>query len=429
VSYVEAKMNRTMNRSSILLLTLIACLIPWTAVSQPRNEQATYGFRFQETAKGGVLYLFQTPGYRFVRKCVAVETGPGDGGDEVTSLLAATAMPELPSMMQNSDGSRLVFRGFPDRGEHSLAGTETGLGIPPPPAFLSAAYNPEEDTVRLSWTNPSSVYESVAVRFVWDCLGTVSGDMQEYVVQNARRKIALRGRSAIVSVVGQKSGIPSNAAAVEVKIGVQSDTVEYPFTANTMPNWRRWSGNQGNGSIRFEQRSDEVSRSARTGSGSVVPVYYQGVTANGANAQGGIYRKFLGLTPGNTYRVSARVNTWEMDDATQEWSYSFHACPGYPDGREFTPEQFAGLEPIPDGGEGPEAACVVSYGPGETTNGQWVEVSTGDENLPGKTIGDIILPEGVTEIVLWIRHTGTDTTGVGLDWSSLEDLSITGGGM
>jgi hypothetical protein len=206
--------------------------------------------------------------------------------------------------------------------------------------------------------------------------------------------------------------------------------VEIPFTDNLMPNWRTWITGENIASMQIEEATSIV-RTREFGFRDGEPVFfnevehYQVVRMTDPSAQGGIYRKYLGLMPGGRYRVSARLNTWEMDDATGEWSYSFHACPGYPDGREFTPEQFAGLEPLPDGSVGPGAACVVSYGPGETTERNWVEVSTRDRDLPGKTIDDITLPPDVTELVLWIRHTGTDTSGVGLDWTKLEDLLVT----
>jgi hypothetical protein len=260
----------------------------------------------------------------------------------------------------------------------------------------------------------------------------IDGTAESYVVANARDRVfGWASGFATMCVIGYRNHVPSNAGIVRVGHAVQQETAEIPFTDNTMPNWRKWETEGSAGSVRFLQKSEVVGRKLRPGDPRVPSTdhiaYYQWLHIEGDAGEGGIYRKFLGLIPGNAYRLRARVSTSTADDATGEWSYSFHACPGYPDGREFTAEQFAGVGPLPDGTKGRDAARVVAYGPDYTTEGQCVEISTGDKGFPGQTIGDITLPEDVTEIVLWIRHTGTDTSGVGLDWVRLEDLSVTGG--
>ncbi|GAI80678.1 unnamed protein product [marine sediment metagenome] len=50
----------------------------------------------------------------------------------------------------------------------------------------------------------------------------------------------------------------------------------------------------------------------------------------------GVKRKFLGLTPGHTYRVSARLNTLEMDSGQGDWSVSLHAAYNPPGGADLT---------------------------------------------------------------------------------------------
>jgi hypothetical protein len=393
----------------------------------PGSVLAQHRMAFHNRAHGGVLWLMYTPYGRFSQG-ISVETAAGAAPEEIASLLAAQAQGSSAIPLRFENGA-LVLVGGGGHGNYILAGSETGLGIPAPPVFLSAGRGSDDDSLHLFWLNPPGGYDSIAIVTRGTPEKQLPGDSESYELRGVNAMLAAGRGQAVICVLGYKQGIPSNGGVIQAREGSQNEYPEVPFTANTMPNWRKW-GHDGEKSAvtLFEgtelvPRRAPVERASSSPSGNVA--YYQGVKIAGSGARGGIYRKFLGLIPGRRYRVAARVNTWQMDSATQEWSYSFHACPGYSDGRDYTPEQFAGLEPLPDGSEGPEAACVVSYGPGKTTRGKWVEVSTSDGGLPGKTVGDIVLPDGVTEIVLWVRHTGTNTSGVGLDWSSLVDLPVT----
>jgi len=191
-----------------------------------------------------------------------------------------------------------------------------------------------------------------------------------------------------------------------------------------MPNWVGWStsphladqvysqGVRPNGNKEVElvtATGERRSISVRTAEGKP---FYQIVKTKTAEVQAGIWRKWLGLVPGHKYRVYVRLNTLAMDQNTNDWSLSFHVAATDTKGTDFTTEQFAGKAPLPDGSQGPEAARIALYGPGKTTKSQWVTNTV-----------DIVLPPGVDTLATWLRHSGKDSTGVGMDWIKVEDLS------
>ena len=149
---------------------------------------------------------------------------------------------------------------------------------------------------------------------------------------------------------------------------------------------------------------------------------YQIIRTTHGGAQGGVWRRFLGLRPGHTYKIEVRLNTLEMDACTNAWAFSFHAARDNADGTGLTEAQMAGRVVLPDGNKGAEAGRVTFYEPGVTTKGKWVKRST-DKPGPGLEISNITLPTEVTSITVWIRHSGENSTGVGMDWIRLEDVT------
>lgn len=147
--------------------------------------------------------------------------------------------------------------------------------------------------------------------------------------------------------------------------------------------------------------------------------FYQLIKITSPDAIGGVKRKFLGLTPGHTYRISARLSTLEMDAAEGEWFVSLHATYNQPGGTELTTEQLCGLAMLPDGSKSAEAGRIALYGPGLTTKRTWEERSTGRE-WRGFAAPDVVLPIGSDTITVWVRCRGVGAFGI--DWVKLEDL-------
>jgi hypothetical protein len=127
------------------------------------------------------------------------------------------------------------------------------------------------------------------------------------------------------------------------------------------------------------------------------------------------------LSAGHAYRATARLSTLQAKEG--EWSWSFHATANRPGHNSLTPEQMSGMSELPDRTKGPRAGQIAKYDYATSTKGEWVVRSSGVDG-PGKSVGDIALPEGCDSITLWFRLEGTNVTGtaVGLDSVALEDL-------
>ena len=206
----------------------------------------------------------------------------------------------------------------------------------------------------------------------------------------------------------------SAAAGIHVFLdGHQEETLDLGFRAGVAANWTAW------GTAAPREATRPVS--ARS---PVQKTRYQVIGGSGPAFDGGVYREFLGLEPGRTYKVSVRVNTLEMDRAKGEWSYAVYAAPNGPGGAPLTEDQLAGRAPLPSGVRADEGARIVEYGPKAHTDAEWVKVSTDAAGLPGKTVGNITLPSGVTALTVWLRHKaqGVESTGVAMDWIALEEL-------
>jgi hypothetical protein len=244
----------------------------------------------------------------------------------------------------------------------------------------------------------------------------------------------IMGDSMDLLVVGYRKNVPSNAGAITVDRFAQEEMTNIPFTLDVAPNWSAWSDQGSLGSIQ-----DSAVISPEQGDrGVVVPEgkrqqypyphdpgekrFFQIIKTHKPGINGGIWRKFLGLTPGHTYRIYARVNSLAMDGSQSDWSFSLHAAYHEASGKDLTTEQFSGIAPLPNGNVGPQAGRLVGFGPGTTTQGEWEQHSTA-EAAPGKEITDISLPEGISTITVWIRCSGPTPDGVGFDWIKLEDIT------
>ena len=78
---------------------------------------------------------------------------------------------------------------------------------------------------------------------------------------------------------------------------------------------------------------------------------------------------------------------------------------------------------LPDHTKGPNAGEMARYDFSTATKGEWVLRSSGADG-PGKSVGDITLPEGCGSITLWFRLEGTNVADIacGVDSVALEDL-------
>ncbi len=414
---------------------------------------ALHDVKLDGIAKGGELVLLEmiNPNPRYIR----VETHAGESAESVIARMAAAVNELSPFHPDHArmhyvdehgqeragvppihpEGKLLTaFGGFP--GNYIFAGTETGLGIPPAPTSLSAVYDPESQNVSLRWENPDEPYDAVKANFANEQPGTstsVTGrwgpPRKQQLPPNIIDRDQFRSNNGLrrITVIACRNGVLSNAAVITLNYddNYQEELDTQPFTGGICPNWKRWSRDPESVSVLLEQGTKgEWKQFEQKPKAPLKPddkPFYQLIKTRSSNVIGGVCRKFLGLTPGHTYRLWVRMNTLDMDQVHDNWYFSFHAVPNGKD-VTLTAEQMAGTAPLPDGSGGTPAALVASFGPGSTTQGKFVERST-DKPGPESQVLDIPMPAGAEVITVWFRYSGAPSTGVGFDWIKLKDIT------
>lgn len=285
------------------------------------------------------------------------------------------------------------------RGFYALAGTEMNVGIPESPMFLSGSYDSNKNRVVLRWENPSRGYDALS-------------NCRLYQMLSSNETTTLEGGDGPYTIVGIRGGVPSGVAVINVTGNVQEELASMPFSGGIAPNWCSWASHAARLGYAFGEGARVGHNKSWRQATPDGKLYYQIVKTKTADVTAGIWRKWLGLVPEHKYRVYVRLNTLAMDQNTNDWSLSFHVAPTDAKGTDFTTDQFTGKAPLPDGSQGPEAARIALYGPGKTTKGLWVTNTV-----------EIVMPPGVDTLTTWLRHSGKDSTGVGMDWIKVEDLS------
>jgi hypothetical protein len=359
----------------------------------------------------------------------SIETTAGESAESVVKRLASLINQTDPfegwgdrskiAWSEEKSGLRAIgsslHRLVGGLGWYVFGGTETGLGIPKPPLCLSGSYDAAKDQIVLRWVNPPDEYDSLKTTGGTQPPGTTS-----CVLELNGREIS---DPTYYYVIGVRKGVPSNAAFISISKNAQEELACLPFFNGVMPNWMSWSTSADPGAAKLEQgmKSHLVDQKKFIREPADKP-FFQLIKASAPNVQVGVWRKFLGLTPGHTYRISARLNTLAMDACKSDWSFSLHAAYNGPAGTDLSNDQLSGAAALPDGSRGSAAGRIALYGPGVTTSGKWGKRST-DVPGTGLEIKDITLPAGVDTITIWVRHTGSDSTGVGIDWLKLEDVT------
>ena len=406
------------------------------------GTQATTAIPLKGTASGGTLVIGNTLNRN--AKFVSIETNPGETADVIVNRLAEAIAysnsifsfhrysPEvdrenIKSLM--ASGSTL---NLPGRfGSYFLAGTENGLGIPKPPLSLSCSYDNLNDKVILRWINPPGAYDSIAVILSWSNYDRKSGRLidgksNSYVINRAEKDFPVDIDDLDVWLLGNKNDIPSAPVAIHLSNNgrVQEELFGIPFSGGIMPNWSAYES-LSEAELSFLEQGDKYSDLICFN-----PIYglrskpfYQIIKAPSKDGVYGIYRKFLGLTPGNTYRIIANLSTLSMDKVQGSWSFSLCANHNGPDGKDLDVQQLLGVAPLPSGRGGLDAGRKAFYTKGKVTKGETIIVS-GDESLGGPNSSHITLPPGVNTITVWVRFVCDDQKGeVAFAGVKIEDIT------
>ncbi len=421
----------------------------------PRNIMMIHNVKLDGVAKGGELVLLEmiNPIPRYIR----INTQAGESSEAVIARMAAAinevspfnpdrARMRIPNErgemvsgdkvpIVRADGNLLKsFAGV--LGNYIFAGTETGLGIPPPPMSLTATYDPETQEVSLHWETPVEDYDGILIH---------DGDYHPGNRTSVTRKLpppvkhpyptrandrdGLRADRGLrlFRVNGCRACVISNAAAITLNYQdhSQEELDTQPFTAGVAPNWTPWSSGGEPAMLVLEQGTKgewkQFDQNSRAPLEPDEKPFYQLIKTRSPKVTGGVYRKFLGLQPGHTYRMWTRMNTLDMDKAEDAWSFSLHAD-AHAKSVTLTSEQMTGRAPLTDGNSGSVAGQVAAYAPGSTTGGKFVERST-EKLEPDSHVLDITLPPGAEVITVWFRCSGSISTGVGFDWIKLKDIT------
>jgi hypothetical protein len=378
------------------------------------------------TADGGIMSL------ALVRQrwpaCASIQTTRGESSESVVRRLAEKANVSDPFCWRSLGGLPITYAGAGPSaqaegktlslpgGGYVFTGNDRGFLIPKPVCSFSGSYDPEKQQINFNWINPVDQYDRIQVSGLTLPPGTTS------CVFDWKGEDTSDIFPGWLGVVLQRGEIGSPPASINLRTNSQEELDAFPFYMGLAPNWSAWLDSNNSDAVKLEQGTKPEVPPKGLIDGPDDKPFYQIVKTTQKGVQGGVYRRFLGLRPSHTYKVEVRLNTLKMDAITNDWAFSFHAAPDNPDGTGLTTAQLAATAALPDGSKGAAAGRAALYGPGVTTKGKWVKRSTSEPG-PGLEIKNLTLPAGVTSITVWLRHSGANSTGVGMDWIRLEDVT------
>ncbi len=406
----------------MITLLSVCCPEPMKAVEQRE-------FTLSGTSTGGTVYLVQVQ--QRAPRFVCTPTFKGESSEAVLQRLAALINQSDPfgywwgdrfSSIARQPGSNPGVRavthalvGLP-RIKLALTGTDRGLITLNPATSVSGFLDMDTKQIMLQWAKPSGNYDNIYVGGL-----RLPPDATQCVI-DWRKELTDDLLAGWFGVVLARNDTLSPPASINLSTNSQEELDSFPFYMGVAPNWSAWSDSDNPDVVKLEQGTKpEVASKGYIEFPDDKP-FYQIIKTTHVGAHGGVWRRFLGLKSGHTYKVEVRLNTLAMDACTNDWAYSFHAAHDNPDGQGLSVAQLAGTALLPNGSKGTDAGRVALYKPGTTTKGKWEKRST-DYPGPGLEIKNIILPAKVTSITVWLRHSGENSTGVGMDWIRLEDVT------
>jgi hypothetical protein len=417
------------------ILKLGSLIVLLISVCAEADNVTRVSIPLKGSAEGGTLYLGDVLNRN--ASFAYIETVPGESAEAVARSLAVAisytdALYDWPEGTDREavvshivSGSTLRLWGLP--GTYFLAGTETGLGIPEPPLFLSATYYTNKDALVFTWANSAPDYDSLVLRLRWDKYGSwhrqqLRGNSTSCIIDRGRVPVDLDDVDCWIVAI--RDGIPSAPAGIHVSSqgAVQDELFGIPFTKGVGPNWRSWSSSKldSRRCVLSTERAGLAFAPNKRYNPAKEPSrkpFVQVLKTPAGGGMVGVYRKFLGVAPGHTYRLTTRVNTLDMDPNDSSWSYSIHMTCGGPQDADLDEAHFSGAKALPNGESGPGAGRVAGYHR-RTTGHKYARDSV-----------EFTLPSGSDSITVWVRYGSTkETTGVSLDWIQLEDLTLKSGG-
>ena len=419
-----------MNVNIFIRLFCLIFVVSNCKIAFSQSELASSSITLRGQSSGGVLTLMKAPGGNY--PFIVVTNKPNESAASVIDKLlfqltncSVCAAWYGVEYVSKPTTSTLVLLGGPislnESSSWILGGTDTGFNIPPPPLFVSVSY--KSGKVALEWVNPPGGYDSIVIV----CGGVpvslpLPGNSTRWTndQDGVLPSFNSYSKEQMYMVVGYKNGTPSNGSGVRLtNLNKMESLMNIPFTQGVAPSFKKWSYDSPIENIDFRQGNlpgmmpnTEVAQLDGKG-------FYQIISGHGTFV-GGISRRFLGLIPGHSYKVTARINTFGM--AKGKWSVSLHAAYNAATGEDLTSAQMAGAAELPDKGNGAVDGEIAKYDSTTTTDGKWVDSPS--KLSTSETVKVITLPNGINSITVWLKHDGTEVTGsmVGIDSVTIEDV-------
>lgn len=399
---------------------------------QAEMRMATTRFALKGKSTGGVMILTKVPGAVANHAQFVVTNLPGDDSATVLERLVRSLAahgfvldrpaPEKRDWLVLPGGGSLWRDGKVLEAPAWIAGgDDLGFNIPPAPLFLSATY--VSNQVILRWVNEVT-YDSLWVcGGVWESIPieVLPGNTEEFACDIVRLVPPNwpwpEGTNVLIAVVGVKDGVPSTAAAIKlVDFTKQEPVVHVPFSRGVVPGFRFWSRTPTGAKVQCKQG---IIHSTPLGGGTEIwrLKYYQVFNANGG-FQAGLYRRWLGLKPGHTYRVSATLRS--LGSQVSGVSIGLFGAELPRGSADLTPAQMIGEEPLPGGKRG-KAAGLLGWVSAGVTNGNasMSETMQVGSNLSGTVGGEFTLSDRSDSIAVWVRVESQQAAEVGLILDSL----------
>ncbi|MCS7338359.1 MAG: hypothetical protein NZ739_09015 [Verrucomicrobiae bacterium] len=430
----QAGLAHTLRTDAFILVFAFASVASAISQSDDNGDEtrlaarpATTAIPLKGVSKGGTVALSSRyaisvePIGKAKFAWVVVTNQPGDSAVVVAERLAGElrALGVGVKVKHTNDTATLILPGgggmFAD---WLIGGTDLGFNIPPPPRAVTVSFDPGTDQVTVHWENPPGGYDSIEV---------FQGDGFFMIARLAGSATSAtftlgpgpwRGPPYVL-VLGKKDGVPSPGGPILISDGVQKVLMNVPFWQGIAPGFEAWTYNSSAGASGFQEGTTVdrklIGIKSKEGICQIVRVRGPGCA--------GVMRRFLGLKPGHTYRVSARLNVLEAGDG--DWAFSLHAAVEQPGRTPLTPEQLAGVAELPTGAKGITAAQIARCDSTRYAAGQWVTVSSGIKGSDN-VAGDITLPQSSDSITVWCRLQGPNmpnaAVAAGLDSLAIEDL-------
>ena len=430
-AYVFHSLNCKRNFYRLLTSTIALCAVfmPVTQKAQ-ESRQATSLITLKGVSSGGVLTLMKAPALN--TPYVSVTNQPGDSAAIVSDRIVRAIQQQggLFEARRTNGLVTLVLGGGPVGmieacSDWILGGTEHGFNIPPAPTAVSARYDASSDTVELAWENPSGGYDSIIIIYYGVPEAVLPGNVTHFTHQRRGSGVdaGFSNMDIPVLVMGYKDGVPSNGSGVRLLRQTQLESLmNVPFTSGLAPGFEAWQDKLSANAIKSEQSTLPEMKPATEVRQFEGKGFYQTVGSQGAS-RGGVARRFIGLNPGHTYRVGARLNLLEA--AKDNWTFTMHAAPNPPGGARLSAEQMAGQSDLLNAAKGSSAAQILKLDSNHQARCQW-ENHSSDETSSNNVAKDIALPAGSDSLTVWFRLEGSNSgkTSVGIDSVTIEDLGI-----